>query len=249
MALIRHGTLTPNTISQVNFEGLGGSLSSIRVINRAPGSDIYYTTDNTDPSIGGPNTYVAPPDGQWISLMDVAGAPTKLISAGGQPFTVEGNPGMGTGPQAVGVGGVLPVSGTVLVSDVARTAVVLTANAVTSIVTETALALVPYLTGVNGSSANTYTVPAGKTLRVTSMTASLAASLSIGGSLQLRAAPTGTASTSSPLVLVVGFPIAGMVPITIPEGLDFPTGYSLLLSQKSTLTTGSWTVSIIGYLL
>lgn len=57
MASSRHVTLTANVVSTVNLTTNAGS---VEVLNRDGAAEVYFTTDNSTPTVEGNDTHVVP---------------------------------------------------------------------------------------------------------------------------------------------------------------------------------------------
>jgi hypothetical protein len=88
MPRIRHGTLEPDEIEEVN---LGVDVGEVEVMNVDGAEAIYVRTDGEDPEVEGEDSYVIPAVIGSTAIIPVRTAgPTvvKLISAGTVAFSV-----------------------------------------------------------------------------------------------------------------------------------------------------------------
>lgn len=83
----KHATLAPATVDTVV---LSFNFAFVEVVNRATaGAGIFFTTDGTDPTVSGDNTYWVGPDDALIVRAGAADT-VKLISATADSYTVTG---------------------------------------------------------------------------------------------------------------------------------------------------------------
>ena len=82
----KHATLTAATVDTVTFPDAD---HSVEVYNRSAAGYIYFTTDNSAPTVAGDNTFVVGP-GQALPIPDAAveSANVKLISATADAYSV-----------------------------------------------------------------------------------------------------------------------------------------------------------------
>lgn len=125
------------------------------------------------------------------------------------------------------------------------------------VVNETILSCIATTDLVAGGAANTYTVPAGKRLRIQSLSTVWRNPTAVAGgvTVRLRAAPSGNATATSPLLATVhassalatiGAGAGGDV--SLPDGLELPAGASLCLTQAAITTAAGVEARLVGYL-
>lgn len=135
----------------------------------------------------------------------------------------------------------------------------LSAILVTGATTEALLSMTSNTAGAAGGPATSYTVPAGKNLRLQTFEVDVLNTTTVANRVQanLRALPSGgTLTTSSPMVArcvaIAQDALAasgGSNEIVFPEGVVFPTGSVIGVSQICTVTTASIvSVVLTGYL-
>lgn len=140
--------------------------------------------------------------------------------------------------------------------DAGRTFVSLILDRVTGVTTE-ALSTMAINKGGTTSSATSYTVTSGKTLRIQGIFMCVLGSSTTAafGRARLRAV-NGTLSVSSPMVFSLddgsftGTAAAGNGEgqwIIIPDGLEIPAGWQIGISQVINTTSSTISVSLIGY--
>ena len=109
------------------------------------------------------------------------------------------------------------------------------------------------------ASATSYTVPAGKTLRVVSLTIAVVATAAtmLTSRVRLRVNTAGAAVIGSPAVwsIRVGLPVATAAALTsatatfpFPDGLEIPAGAGVALSHLESSATGTVDVALDGFL-
>lgn len=84
-----HAVLAANTIDTVTLTNT--QTDEVEIVNRTGTAEIYFTTDGTDPTIGGANTNVLP--AAMCSIVvgvrrSASGAVVKLLSAGTPAYSV-----------------------------------------------------------------------------------------------------------------------------------------------------------------
>lgn len=164
---------------------------------------------------------------------------------------------VGTGNTVVRIGlvagGIEPLVATVP----PRTMFALSASLPATVTTEALLSMVATRGLTAAAGATQQTVTAGKTLRITSLTAGLFASTAalVYGFLVLRARSSGTVVVTDPVMwrgrlssnsaLLGG---AGWLSVSFPEGgLELPSGATFAVTHAANVTTGIWDISINGY--
>ncbi len=81
MARTRHLTLTAATVATVE---LGINAARIEVLSRDGAAEVYFTTNDAEPTVGGNNTHVLPAAISALEVDDEIRGPSvvKLISSG-----------------------------------------------------------------------------------------------------------------------------------------------------------------------
>ncbi len=81
MATVRHVTLVADTVTPVQLHINAGR---IEVLNRTGTAEVYFTTDNSAPTVGGDNCHVLPAAISALEVPDEINglAVVKLISSG-----------------------------------------------------------------------------------------------------------------------------------------------------------------------
>lgn len=141
--------------------------------------------------------------------------------------------------------------------DAGRTAVILSATAVTSVTTVALFTLNIWQAGAV-TSATSYTVPAGKTFRVQGIQfgarfATPSTTVTFASArFDLRAISTGTISTASALVygdtkMAASNAATPNSDLAIPDGLEFPAGYVLGVTHVDSAATLALDVLIVGF--
>lgn len=141
--------------------------------------------------------------------------------------------------------------------DAGRTSVSITCTGVVGVVSETILTVIATSDLVAAGGATTYTVPVGKRFRATGLIAVWRNPTAVAGgvTIRVRAAPSGTASASSPLVATahassalatIGAGASSFVPFE--EGFEFPAGASICLTQAAITTAAGVEAQLVGYL-
>jgi hypothetical protein len=137
--------------------------------------------------------------------------------------------------------------------DSGRTPVVLYLDSIAGVTTE-ALATMNINKGGATSTATSYTVTAGKILRVQSVYISVRASSSVEVSARVRLRSAATVAANSPLFCLGEASSLGAVAqaangmdVSIPDGLEFAGGQQVGLSQIASATTALITTLVIGY--
>lgn len=128
----------------------------------------------------------------------------------------------------------------------------------TGATSDTVLTLTANANGVNAGPATTYTVPNGKTLRITSMYGEVLNTTTVANrvALTLRGVAIGTANATSPIIArVLAASQAALAAsggsdeVAFPEGISIPAGWSLCISQLCSVTTaGIVSVVVTGYI-
>jgi hypothetical protein len=106
---------------------------------------------------------------------------------------------------------------------------------------------------------NAYIVPAGKTLRITSMSISWVSTTTTANTtrIRIRALPTGTAVLTSPIVWSnrLGWESPTFIAneaefqnVPFPGELEFPAGSSLIFSHTEAAANGTVDITVSGYL-
>lgn len=86
MPYARHGVLTANTVATVEAPAGWGA---VEVLNHDSANRVYVTDDGTNPTVGGPDTYVVPSGGSLLLSPQANRALTvKLIGAAASPYSV-----------------------------------------------------------------------------------------------------------------------------------------------------------------
>lgn len=88
MPRIRHGTLEPLRVGEVN---LGVDVGQVEVMNVDGGGELYFRVDGLDPQIGGDDCYVVPAiSGASLDVKVTTQGATvvKLVSTGGARYAV-----------------------------------------------------------------------------------------------------------------------------------------------------------------
>lgn len=144
--------------------------------------------------------------------------------------------------------------------DSGRTFLSLTLDRVAGVTSE-ALATMAINKGGTTSSATTYTVTTGKTLRIQAMFFACLPSSTTApfGRVRLRAV-NGTVTVSSPIIITLdsGNPLASATTVagggsdgaeifSIPDGLEIPSAWQIGISQIMNATTTTVSVTLIGY--
>jgi hypothetical protein len=212
--------------------------------------------------------------GRVLGTVDVNFPATQAVSDGGGSLTVDGtvtaNPGTGPWPVTDNGGtlsvddgaGSLTVDGSVSVSnlpavrdvkDTARTPVVLSVAGVTSVTAETFLSLNVNKAGA-ATTGTTYTVPAGKTLRLQAIQfgarfATMSTTVTFAN-VTFRVRLGG--ATNSPLLLSdskasVSNAATPNSDLAIPDGLELPAGTVLGVTQQASATTLLLDVILVGF--
>jgi hypothetical protein len=150
-----------------------------------------------------------------------------------------------------------PVTTTAIIniSNTSRTYLTFVLDGITSVVTE-ALATMSINKAGTVSSAASYTVTAGKTLRIQSMSIGLIVSSGVQNlSVALRAVAAGTVLVTSPILarLVCSNPVsagsdsAGNDAMSFPDGLELPSGSQIGISHVGTVNSSSDYATVIAY--
>jgi hypothetical protein len=142
--------------------------------------------------------------------------------------------------------------------DAGRTSVHLTAEAVAGATSEALITLTQSKGLAATSTGTNYTVTAGKTLRLTSLTVSWIATTTTANTarVRIRAAVSGAVTTSSPLQH--SFRLAWESATFIanegktvekawPEGIDIPAGATIGVTHQEAVANGTLDVSLTGY--
>lgn len=146
--------------------------------------------------------------------------------------------------------------GTQSAKDSGRTYVVFYIDAIATVSTE---ALATFTANVGGttSSGTTYTVPAGQTLRIQSMCATVKSSATAvaGGRIRLRVS-SGTVASTSPIVIALDVPApaatsigveGGHQEVFIPDGLELAQSTEIGISQIASTTSATLSVCVQGF--
>jgi hypothetical protein len=141
--------------------------------------------------------------------------------------------------------------------DSGRTRVTFTADRVTPAATDTLVTFVINVTGTATTGQTTRTVTSGKTFRVQSMHIGVAAStttaVSVRVALRENTGGTCTASSAAAVMMNSATPAAVAAEgsdgteMSFPDGLEFPAADSICFSAIGSTSTGTLTVSIVGY--
>lgn len=195
----------------------------------------------------------------------------------GDPYFTAGNPGavdltdraarlLGVADVSDRAGrqlGAVTVAGTAAVRplrDTGRTPVAFYAAQQSGVTAATLCSGVVNKGGVATTGQTNYTVSAGKTLRLTSLTFGFVytAAAAIDVTVTLVANLTGAATTTSPTYFTIrigntapGTPtvgeVAGPLTVPLPDGLEFPAGTSIGVLRASGGTGYSFDMSLIGF--
>jgi hypothetical protein len=145
--------------------------------------------------------------------------------------------------------------------DAGRSRVLFNSDAVAVATTEGLVTFTKNVAGTATATQTTYTVTAGKTFRVQAIIVSLTdTSTTVARTrIRLRENIGGTCIASSPLAVTTdfgplpgtqaaGMALQGPFVIPLPDGLEFPAGDSICMSEVATTnTTAVLSVSLIGY--
>lgn len=137
--------------------------------------------------------------------------------------------------------------------DAGRTPILLSAAGVASVTTETALALNRFQGTTATSGVTSYTVTAGKTLRIQAIQfgvrfITMSTTVTFGNvTFRMR-----LSTLTGAVVLQDSKAVSSNVPtpnsdLTIPDGLEFPAGTVILFSQQASAATLSVDVLLVGY--
>lgn len=128
---------------------------------------------------------------------------------------------------------------------------------VTAVATEALLSLVATRAGVAAAGATSLAVTAGKTLRVTSIVASVRSSAAtvLSGRVALRMNPAGAVTATSPIIVILSMTqqaaalaeAGDTCVLPIPDGLEFSGTQQIGLTQVCSGTGGVVYASIVGF--
>lgn len=138
-----------------------------------------------------------------------------------------------------------------------KVSVVLSVSAVASVTAETGLTL-NQSRAAAATSVTTYTVPAGKSFRVTSVRfgtgfATMSTTVTFANvTFRVRVVSSGTATATSGILLQDRLNAAANTPtpdteINVPEGIDLTAGNSLIITQQASATTLVNDVQLVGF--
>lgn len=140
--------------------------------------------------------------------------------------------------------------------DAGRSRVTLTADRVTPAVSETLVTFVKDVAGTATAAQTTYSVTAGKTLRVQAVFVGLANTSTVSANVRVAIREnTGGACTAASTAAVMLQVAAGAVAanegangsLPIPDGLEFPAADSVCISAIAAAITDTLTVTVVGY--
>ena len=134
-----------------------------------------------------------------------------------------------------------------------RTPIIIYVDAIAGVTTE-ALVTMNINKGGTVTTGTSYTVTAGKTLRVQSIEASVSDSAATATNIRVRLRSAATVAATSPIftALVAGNPASvastiGTSGQSYCDGLEFAAGVQVGLSQLATATTALLTISLVAY--
>jgi len=143
--------------------------------------------------------------------------------------------------------------------DSGRTYFALVADAVAGATTETLLSCTLNVGGATTASTTSYTVTAGKTLRIQAMNATVKNSTTTAayGRIRLRST-TGTVATTSGIIATIDVPITGTTTsattaggeyaqLVFPDGVEIPGGSQIAVTEIISTTSSTVSVSVVGY--
>jgi hypothetical protein len=143
------------------------------------------------------------------------------------------------------------------VKDISRTRITFTADRVTPASSDTLVTFVINVGGTATTGQTTRTVTSAKTFRVQSMHIGAANStttpVSVRVALRENTGGTCTASSAAAVMMNTATPAAiaaegsDGTELSFPDGLEFPAADSICFSAIGSTSTGTLTVSIVGY--
>jgi hypothetical protein len=240
------------------FVGLGGlnfkvgTGMAIVQIQDASGNNLTSTSGALDVNIKGDTDATPIPVSGTVSVGNFP-ATQPVSAATPLPTTQQGGvSGLVSDTQAKGVQGTIAIMVQDF-KDAGRTPVILLVDQAAGIATE-ALATMTINKGGTVTSGTSYTVTAGKTLRITQFTLTVKASTTtaVDGRARLRSAATVAASSpifaaaeaSSPAAVANE---AGTSNLAIPDGTEFAGGQQVGISHIESTATGTVSVIAIGF--
>ncbi len=229
------GTSFTNTgspaVSSLNVYNEGGTVSIIGTV---------AVTQSTSP-------WVVAVEGHAGGVFDAATGASVPANA----LQVGGSDGTNLQPLSVTVKGTQGARGLAVqeLKDAGRVYVTFVLDAIAGVTTE-ALTSMAINKGGTASSATSYTVTAGKTFRVQSMTACISSS-SGTNSARVRLRSAGTVSATSPILCTLqagaSSGAVGDTTQVVPDGLEIAAGQQFGLSQIASGTSAIVTCCVIGY--
>ena len=137
--------------------------------------------------------------------------------------------------------------------DTGRTYVSWFVDSLTSVIAEALISTPVNKGGVLQPAATTYTVTAGKTLRIQSIAVTMQATNSIVQTVKMRLRSAASVILSSPVVAALTAAnngttnTTGFVSHTFPDGLEIAGGQQIGISFVGSTTSSNITISIVGY--
>jgi hypothetical protein len=140
-------------------------------------------------------------------------------------------------------------------ADVPRTTLIIWCDDITGVASETVLSCSINKAGTVTTSQTSYTVTAGKTLRISSLSAFITGTTTTaaGAKVRIRQAASGVAATSPVIASVgVGMPVAVATAsngnqLNFAEGIEVAAGQQICLSQLATSTASKISACLIGF--
>ncbi len=193
-------------------------------------------------------------DGAILSLKtdmsSVAGTATATAAAGIQMVGISDSAGIALNSVVKGAQAANAL-GTQDLKDSGRTYVTLVLNGVSGVTSEALATMTINFGGVTTSNTQ-YTVSAGKTFRIQSISFEVQATVASAGSVVINLRAGSTVSTSSGILCHMSAASAakgasGLANQSFPDGLEIASGQQVGISQIATVTTTTIDVTVVGF--